>query len=392
MKERRPKERAVSEATCLACKRKRFLLAIAITTASNMVSPLPKVQSAIVANDIGDLTISHSAPLPQLAPDSLLVKTVAAALNPVDVKLTGPMATEGAVAGGDSAGIVIAIGSAVQIGRFKIGDRVCAPIASMNPLAPQVGAFAEYTTTIADCTLRIPDDMAFESAASLGISIATVGYALFRSLKIPGHPECPTDQATYVLVCGGSTATGTMAIQMIRKSGLIPITTCSPKNFALAESYGAEKSFDYHDLESANAVRAYTKNALTYALDCVCQGSSMKFCYAAIGRAGGYYTTLEPYPDHLHTRKRVTPSWLLGPALMGMDIPWKEPYYIKGDPELRVFGAKWFTCAQRLLDRGEIQPHPVQVAEKVGLDGVLDGIELLKTKVVSGKKLVYRIS
>jgi NADPH:quinone reductase-like Zn-dependent oxidoreductase len=183
-----------------------------------MECSLPEIQSAIVANDVGDLIVSRSVPLPRLEPDTLLVKTVAVALNPVDVKLTGPMATEGAVAGGDCAGIIVAIGSGVQTGRFKIGDRVCAPIASLNPSSPRVGAFAEYTTTIADCTLKIPDDITFEAAASLGISIATVGYALFRSLNVPGHPDQPAAEATYVLVCGGSTATGTMAIQMIRRS------------------------------------------------------------------------------------------------------------------------------------------------------------------------------
>ncbi|RYP38690.1 hypothetical protein DL768_010761 [Monosporascus sp. mg162] len=357
-----------------------------------MESSLPETQTAIVANELGQLVVSCNVLLPELEPDTLLVRTMAVALNPVDVKLTGPMATEGAVAGGDCAGIVVAIGSGVRAGRFEIGDRVCAPIASLNPLNPRVGAFAEYTATIADCTLKIPDGMAFEAAATLGISIATIGYALFRSLNIPGHPDEPATKPTYVLVYGGSTATGTMAMQVIRRSGLIPITTCSPRNFALVEGYGAEKSFDYHDPESANAVRAYTKNALSYALDCVCEGSSMKFCYAAIGRAGGKYTTLEPYPEHMHTRKRVKPEWLLGPALMGKDVPWKEPYYIKGDPELRVFGAEWFSCAQRLLDRQEIRPHPTKIGDEVGFDGVLDGLELLKKKAVSGEKLVYRIT
>ncbi|RYP41180.1 hypothetical protein DL767_001184 [Monosporascus sp. MG133] len=85
-------------------------------------------------------------------------RTVAVALNPVDVKLTGPMATERAVAGGGCAGVVAAIGS-----------------------APELAPSRSITATIADCTLKIPDGMAFKAAATLGISIATTGYALFRS-------------------------------------------------------------------------------------------------------------------------------------------------------------------------------------------------------------------
>lgn len=150
-------------------------------------------------------------------------------------------------------------------------------------------------------------------------------------------------------------------------------------------------AFDYHDVDSADAIRAYTNNAMDYALDCFCEGSSMRFCYAALGRAGGRYTTLEPYPEHMHTRKRVKPEWLLGPALLGRKIGWKEPYTIEANPELRTFGKQWFECAQRMLDRGDIRPHPVKVGTRPGLENVLEGIELLRRKAVSGEKLVYHV-
>lgn len=147
----------------------------------------------------------------------LLVKTMAVALNPVDAKMTGQMAFEGATAGGDVAGVVIGVGSKVPEARFKVGDRVCGPIPSMNPCLPRLGAFAMYTCTIADCTLKLPDDMSFEQGATLGVAVATIGYALFRSLHIPGHPDRPAKRPGYVLVYGGSSAMGTMALQIIRR-------------------------------------------------------------------------------------------------------------------------------------------------------------------------------
>lgn len=144
-----------------------------------------------------------------------------------------------------------------------------------------------------------------------------------------------------------------------------------------------------------DAIKAYTENALDYALDCVCDAASMEFCYRALGRAGGRYTTLEPYPDNLEIiqtrRRRVTPEWIMGPALLGKEIGWKPPYDIKPDPGLRVFGREWFHCAQRLLDAGEIRPHPVKVGERRGFEAVLEGVELLRRKAVSGQKLVYYI-
>lgn len=183
------------------------------------VSQLPTVQTAIIADKSGRLVVSQNAKVPQLAPGMLLVKTVAVAINPADVKLTGRMATEGAMAGSDGSGIVVGIGPGVEPDRFRLGDRVCAPHTSMDPLAPQHGAFGEYVTTAADFTLRVPNSMSLESAATLGIGIGTIGHALFHSLNIPGHPERPCrTPGNYVLVHGGSTASGTMAIQLIQRS------------------------------------------------------------------------------------------------------------------------------------------------------------------------------
>lgn len=185
------------------------------------VITVPDTQIAVVANALGDLIITHHALVPEPAPDQILLKTVTVAVNPVDVKLTGPMASEHATAGSDCAGIVVAIGSDAQAdGRFTIGDRVCAASAPMNPLAPHEGAWAEYVTATADFALKVPDDMPLDSAAGLGIGMATTGYALFRSLAIPGHPERPVTEPKrpiFVLVYGGSTASGTLAIQLIRK-------------------------------------------------------------------------------------------------------------------------------------------------------------------------------
>ncbi|KAJ5827803.1 Alcohol dehydrogenase superfamily zinc-type [Penicillium robsamsonii] len=351
----------------------------------------PERQTAIIANATGDLVVSQDVQLPELEPDMLIVKTVVVAVNPCDMKMTGPMASEGAISGGDCAGIVIAIGSEVPEGRFAVGDRVCVAVQSMNPLLPRVGAFAQYVGATADFTLKIPDDMTFEEASTLGISTATIGYALFKSLNIPGHPDKPAAKPAYVLVYGGSTATGTIAIQLIRRSGLIPITTCSPKNFPLVERRGAEKAFDYHDADSVKEIKAYTKNALYYALDCFCDSTSMRFCYSVLGRAGGRYTTLEYYNTELHSRKTVKPDWILGVALFGKKVGWKEPYNLEGDPELRTFGKVWFMTVQRMLDAGEIKPHPTKLSGTT-FEHVIEGVDLIRQKAVSGQKLVYHIA
>lgn len=177
---------------------------------------LPQRHTAIIADSSGRLTISDNVPLPELAPDEVLIQTAVVALNPSDAKFTGAMATPDANAGSDLAGVVVAIGSAVG-SKLTIGDRVCAPAVPMDALAPRAGAFAQFVAVPADFLLLVPEGIPLEQAAGLGTGLATVGCALFRSLGIVGRPDKPAAKAKFVLVHGGSAATGTLAIQLIRR-------------------------------------------------------------------------------------------------------------------------------------------------------------------------------
>ena len=59
---------------------------------------------------------------------------------------------------------------------------------------------------------RIPEGMSWEEAASMGAGVTTIGQALYHELKLPWPTE-PTHEPIAILINGGSTATGTMAIQ-----------------------------------------------------------------------------------------------------------------------------------------------------------------------------------
>lgn len=155
-------------------------------------------------------------------------------------------------------------------------------------------------------------------------------------------------------------------------------------------SYGAEAVFDYQSPTCTSEIKTYTKNSLKYVLDCISEPETMQFCYACIGRVGGKYTALEPYPEFLHTRSNVKPDWVLGPTLLGKDIGWIAPFGRPGDADVKKFAVKLFKTAQTLLDKGLLKAHPLQPMPG-GLQGVLDGMDLLRKKQISGKKLVYRL-
>lgn len=200
------------------------------TSSTNPTSlyPWPTTQSAIVGREDGSLGISDNVPLPDLEDDLVLVKVTAVALNPVDYKMTGHLGNPHAVAGHDFAGVVVAAGrlaAAPGAGQvFATGDRVCSAVIGMNALAPRIGAFSQYVAAAGHVLLKIPPAMSMEEGATLGIGLATVG-AAFRSLQLPGFPLDPAPTPKYVLVYGGSTATGTLAIQLLRLCvNLIPFS------------------------------------------------------------------------------------------------------------------------------------------------------------------------
>jgi len=156
------------------------------------------------------------------------------------------------------------------------------------------------------------------------------------------------------------------------------------------KSFGAEAVFDYRSQTCADDIRAYTKNSLYYAIDCITGPTTMELCYNAIGRAGGKYTALDPYQESRVTRTRIKADWVLGPALLGKKIAWPAPFDWEGNLKLRAWAEKWFDMLQKTLDKGKIKPHPIQLIDG-GLSGIMEGLQALHKGVVSGKKLVYCI-
>ena len=187
------------------------------------------------------LVLSHDAPLhplsPPLASGELLVRTEAVALNPTDYKMAQNFNTPDCVAGCDFAGVVVASGSSSDNieGAIRIGDHVCGAVHGNNPLRPTDGAFAEYIRCEADLLVKIPKGkMSWEDAAALGgIGHATCGLALWDALGLVIPARLKEGDSVgdagdikdadvndeikkqYVLVYGGSTATGTMALQLL---------------------------------------------------------------------------------------------------------------------------------------------------------------------------------
>ena len=172
---------------------------------------LPKTQKAIIIQDKGKADLVFDRSLPALRDSYILVKTVAVALNPTDWKHIDHLATPGSLVGCDYSGTVEAIGKGVEKS-WKKDDRICGMAHGADSVQLENGTFAEYIVVKGDLQCPIPEEMSFEEAATLGVGISTVGQGLYQSLKLP-LPTEPAKESFPVLIYGGSTATGTLAIQ-----------------------------------------------------------------------------------------------------------------------------------------------------------------------------------
>ena len=167
---------------------------------------------------LGDKTAAVvDRPVPKLQDHYLLVKPVAVALNPTDLShILMPFAAPGCIMGCDYAGIVEEVGSKVTK-EFKKGDRVCGFSHGGNISQKEEGTFAEHIVCIGDLQMKIPDSLSFEQAATLGVSVGTVGQGLFEQTGLElAIPSRPTKEHETVMVYGGSTATGGLGIQLLK--------------------------------------------------------------------------------------------------------------------------------------------------------------------------------
>ena len=199
-----------------------------------------ELMKAIVYRCYGspDVLEFEDAKKPTPADDEVLVKVVAASVNPLDWHfmrgtpyflrlMSGLSAPNETSLGVDFAGTVEAVGSNVK--RFKPGDEV---------FGGGNGAFAEYITVGEDGALAMkPANVSFRQAASVPIAALTALQALRDTGKLePGQK---------VLINGASGGVGTFAVQIAKSFGAEVTGVCSTRNVEMVRSIGADHVFDY---------------------------------------------------------------------------------------------------------------------------------------------------
>ncbi|KAI4224029.1 MAG: hypothetical protein L6R36_004967 [Xanthoria steineri] len=348
---------------------------------------LPSAQKAIVVTAPQEAKLLPNHPIPPLQAHHLLIKVVCVALNPADWRHIDFYSAPGALLGFDYSGIVAETGHGIT--RFFPGDRICGAAHGGNARRLHDGAFAEYILVKEHIQIPMPPNLSFQQAATLGVGVTTVGLSLYRTLGLHLPDDPIAEPVVSLLVYGGSTATGSLAIQFAKLSGYRVVTTCSPRNFDFVRSLGADVVCDYKDLAAADEIRRVTGDGLKIVLDTVSLDSSARFCAEAMSstEGGAAYACLLPVTV---PRSDVTSELVLAYTAFGEPFE-LGPQAFAAVPEDRDFAARWWLLAEKYLRSGEVKVHPPEVREG-GLEGVLEGLDLMRKDRVSGRKLVYNIS
>ncbi|RMZ90995.1 hypothetical protein DV736_g1773, partial [Chaetothyriales sp. CBS 134916] len=325
-------------------------------------------------------------PPPKLRPDYVLVDVKAVALNPTDWKHVhySGLNHAGHLSGCDFAGIVAEVGPSLSKA-WKAGDRIAGLAHGGNELQAEDGAFAEQIVVKAGAQVRIPDTWSFEDAAGLGVAYVTVGQGLYQAMGL-NWPNDPVKESEWILIYGGSSGMGTVGTEFAKLSGYKVVTTCSPRNFDLAKSFGADEVVDYKDPEAVEKVKKIVGGQVKYVWDTISDQQTADFCGKVIAPGGKLGAIRSEVPK----REDITITCTLGYTAIGEEV--RKPWATVPEEITRAhyeWMKKWVSLVDGLLEEGKIKPHPPRVHK--GLENVLEGMEELKEGKVSGQKLVYTL-
>ena len=249
-------------------------------------------------------------------PGEIRIRQHASGLNFIDVyHRTGlyPLPLPHAL-GMEGAGIVESVGEGVD--HLRVGDR--AAYAGGPP-----GSYSEARTMPAKNVVRLPDGIAFETAAGMMLKGLTAQYLLRRTLPVEG-----LERGDFVLFHAAAGGVGLIACQWAKALGLQLIGTAGgPAKCALALAHGAAHAIDYKSEDFVARVKEITggrgvkvvydsigKDTFEKSLDCLrpfgllasfgnASGPVPPFSPLILGPKGSLYFTRQTLFTHIATRE-----------------------------------------------------------------------------------------
>ena len=202
---------------------------------------------AITLPAFGDADVLTLAEVPDAVagPGEVLVEVVGTAVNRADVLqrqgFYNPPPGASPYPGLECSGRIVAIGADVD--GWAVGDEVCALLSG--------GGYAELVAVPAGQLLPVPAGVPLLEAAALPEVACTVWSNVFQLAALKA--------GELLLVHGGTSGIGTMAVQLARRHGARVVCTVGSAHKAVrAVELGAERAIRYRDEDFVEVVRELT--------------------------------------------------------------------------------------------------------------------------------------
>lgn len=193
-----------------------------------------------------EVLIPVERPRPLAGSQEVLIRVAAAGVNRPDVMQRKgwypPPPGASKIPGLEIAGTVESIGP--QVTQWQVGDQVCALVSG--------GGYAEYCAVPAAQCLTPPRGLDLQHAAALPETTFTVWTNVFERGRLAAGET--------ILVHGGTSGIGATAIQLARAYRARVFTTAgSDEKCAACEQLGAERAFNYRNVDFVAATREATE-------------------------------------------------------------------------------------------------------------------------------------
>ncbi|ROW07246.1 hypothetical protein VMCG_03826 [Cytospora schulzeri] len=319
------------------------------------------------------------SPIPRPGPGQVLTKIVFSGSNPKDwkrpqywgFKWTGNQ-------GDDISGIVHSVGEGVS--KFKSGDRV----AAFHEMKQPGGSYAEYGINWAYSTFRLPTNTSFQEGAAIPLAALTAACVLYSRLRLP-QPwlPIPDSQTIPLVIWGVSSAVGSYAVQLARRSNIHPLICIAGRAQAhvekLIDRSKGDTVIDYRN--GHEAVSQEIRDSL--------KGAKLEYAFDAVSEMGWYQTICRVLD---HQSGNIT---LIIPAQTYTDIPktiGKSVTTVADiHQDLKDFGYVYSRYFTKGLEEGWFRAQPQEIIP-CGLAGVQQGLENLKNGTASAVKYVLKIA
>lgn len=284
----------------------------------------------------------QEVPNPQIRQDTeMLVRLRAAGINPIDTKVRsrGTFYPDSlpAILGCDGAGVVEAIGSAVQ--RFRVGDEVyfCNGGVGGDP-----GTYAEYAVIDEQFAAQKPTSLNFTEAAAVPLVLITAWEALYDRGRL--------EAGRRVFIHAGAGGVGHVAIQLAKLIGATVCTTVSsPEKADFVKQLGADHVIIYPKTAVVQSVLNWTEGeGVDLTFDTI-GGAALSQSFSTTCIYGDVVTLLAPdaqtdWKTARDRNLRVSYELMLAPMLKGL---------VKAQQEQ----AKILQQGARLIDQGQLKIH-----------------------------------